>query len=516
MKLFTTQQIADLDKYTIENEPISDIDLMERASMQITNWLVQRFSTEHKMIFFAGPGNNGGDALAIARQMADLDFICEVHLVDLGRELKGSSAINRHRLELQQKVKLRTIKTLNDFPEIYETDIVLDGLFGSGLTRPLEGLAADIVRKINEISHHLNCSQDRTCNVISIDIPSGLMGENNSGNIAENIIRADFTLTFQFPKISFLFAENEQFVGECEVLPIRLHPDGIEKTPTIFYLTEKEDILHIIKKRSRFGHKGTYGHALLIAGSFGKMGAAVLASKSCLRAGVGLLTAQIPHLGYSIIQTVVPEAMVSVDQHDYTFTEFPDLSQFSAVGVGPGIGLKSNTKKAFCELLEKSQVPLVIDADALNILAENKIWLEKLPEYSILTPHPGEFRRLVGESFNSHESIQKQIELSKKYKIVVVLKGAFTTISTPEGKLCFNSTGNPGMATAGSGDVLTGIILGLLAQGYSSENAARAGVFLHGLAGDLAVQQKSEYSLIAGDIIEFLGNAFLSLNPPSK
>ena len=246
------------------------------------------------------------------------------------------------------------------------------------------------------------------------------------------------------------------------------------------------------------------------------MGAAVLASKACLRAGVGLLTAQIPHLGYSVLQTAVPEAMVSVDQHDYTFTEFPDLSEFSAVGVGPGIGSKSNTKKAFCELLEKSKVPLVIDADALNILAENKIWLEKLPEYSILTPHPGEFRRLVGESNNSHESIQKQIKLSKEYKIVVVLKGAFTTISTPEGKLCFNSTGNPGMATAGSGDVWTGIILGLLAQGYSSENAARAGVFLHGLAGDLAVQQKSEFSLIASDIIEFLGNAFLSLNPPSN
>ena len=516
MKLFSTSQISALDKYTIENEPISDIDLMERASLQITNWLVQRFSTEHKIIFFAGPGNNGGDALTIARQMADLDFICEVYLVDLGRELKGSSAINRHRLELQQKVKLQIVKTLNHFPEINETDIVIDGLFGSGLTRPLEGLAAEIVQKINEISHRLNYSRECNCTVISIDIPSGLMGENNSGNIAENIIQADFTLTFQFPKISFLFAENEKFVGACEVLPIRLHPDGIEKTQTTFYLTEKEDIQHIIKKRLRFGHKGTYGHALLIAGSFGKMGAAVLASKACLHAGVGLLTTQIPHLGYPIIQTAVPEAMVSVDQHDYTFTEFPDLSQFTAVGVGPGIGLKSNTKKALCELLEKSQIPLVIDADALNILAENKTWLEKLPENSILTPHPGEFRRLVGESSNSYECIQKQIELSEKYKVIVVLKGAFTTISTPEGRLYFNSTGNPGMATAGSGDVLTGIILGLLAQGLSSENAARAGVYLHGLAGDIAVQQKSEYSLIASDIIEFLGNAFLSLNPLSK
>jgi NAD(P)H-hydrate epimerase len=500
MKLFTTKQIASLDKYTIENEPISDIDLMERASLQITNWLVQKFPTERKLLFFAGPGNNGGDALAIARQMAELDYFCEVYLVDLGRELKDSPAINRHRLELQQKVHISFIKNTNDYPTITETDIVIDGLFGSGLTRPLEGLAAEIIQKINSCRN----------TVISIDIPSGLMGEDNSGNIAENIIQADFTLNFQFPKISFLFAENEKYVGEWEVLPIRLHPDGIAQTQTNFFYIEKEDIQQILKKRSRFGHKGTYGHALLIAGSFGKMGAAVLASKACLRSGVGLLTVQIPHLGYPIIQTTVPEAMANVDQHDYTFTEFPELSPFSAIGAGPGIGQKSNTKKALCELLEKSQVPLVIDADALNILAENKTWLEKLPENSILTPHPGEFKRLVGESGNSYLNIQKQLEFSKKHKVIVVLKGAFTSISTPSGELYFNSTGNPGMATAGSGDVLTGIILGLLAQGIRPEKAAVAGVYIHGLAGDLAAREKSEISLVAGDIINFLGNAFLS------
>lgn len=550
MKLFTTKQIATLDKYTIENEPIADIDLMERAALQITNWLVQRFSTERKMMFFAGPGNNGGDALAIARQLADLDFICEVFLIDFGKELKGSPAINRQRLKEQGKVKLSKIETITDFPDIAETDIIIDGLFGSGLTRPLEGLAAEIVQKINalghlpisrrvmtnekdsSISHHPNFSREMTADrghpnrsrettkIISIDIPSGLMGEDNSNGrlpagaratTYNNIIRADYTLTFQFPKISFLFAENEKYVGEWEVLPIRLHPDGIAQTQTNYFFTEEEDIQQIIKKRSRFGHKGTYGHALLIAGSFGKMGAAVLASKACLRSGAGLLTVQIPHLGYPIIQTAVPEAMASVDQHDYTFTEFPDLSPFSAIGVGPGIGIKSNTKKAMYELLEKAKVPLVIDADALNILSENKSWLDKIPENSILTPHPGEFKRLVGESENSYENIQKQLEFSKKYKVIVVLKGAFTSISTPAGKLYFNSTGNPGMATAGSGDALTGILLGLLAQGISPENAAIAGVFIHGLAGDLAAKEKSEFSLIAGDIIEYLGKAFLEI-----
>jgi len=352
--------------------------------------------------------------------------------------------------------------------------------------------------------------------VISIDIPSGLMGEDNTGNISDNIIQADFTLTFQFPKISFFFAENEKNLGIWEVLPIRLHPDGIAQTLTDFRLIEKEEIQQIIQKRSRFGHKGTYGHALLIAGSFGKMGAAILASKACLRSGAGLLTTHVPHFGYQIIQTAVPEAMASVDQHDSIFTEFPDLSHFSAIGVGPGIDQKTNTKRAINELIERSKLPLVIDADALNILAENKTWLEKLPEKSILTPHPGEFKRLVGETENSYIRIQKQIEFSKKYKVIVVLKGAFTSVSTPDGKLYFNSTGNPGMATAGSGDVLTGIILGLLAQGISSENAALAGVYMHGLSGDLAVLQNSEFSLVAGDIVKFLGKAFLSLKSGSK
>jgi ADP-dependent NAD(P)H-hydrate dehydratase / NAD(P)H-hydrate epimerase len=519
MKLFTTKQIAELDKFTIENEPVSDIELMERASLQITGWLANRFSTENKMVFFAGPGNNGGDAMAIARQLADLDYLCEVVLMNFGKELKGSPAMNWQRLEKQGKVKLSRLTGMNDFPVLGSTDVIIDGLFGSGLTRPLEGLPAEIVQKINALDFIGHPTLSRVANkntVIAIDIPSGLMGENNTENIPENIIRADFTLTFQFPKISFFFAENEKFVGNWEVLPIRLHPDGIAQTSTGFFITEKEDVQQIIQKRSRFGHKGTYGHALLIAGSYGKMGAAVLASKACLRAGAGLLTTHVPHLGYPIIQTTVPEAMASVDQHDSYITEFPGLAQFSAVGVGPGIDRKTNTKKALGELLEKVKSPLVIDADALNILAENQLLLDKLPQNCILTPHPGEFTRLAGDTENSWLRIQRQMEFSKKYKVIVVLKGAFTTVSTPAGMLFFNSTGNPGMATAGSGDVLTGIILGLLAQDYSPENAAIAGVYLHGLAGDLAVLRKSEFSMIAGDIIDFLGRAFLHLKPVSK
>ncbi|MCF6332301.1 MAG: NAD(P)H-hydrate dehydratase [Draconibacterium sp.] len=515
MKLFTTKQTAKLDKFTIENEPIDDIDLMERAAMQITNWLIHKFSTEQKIYVFAGAGNNGGDALAVARQLANLDYLCEVYLLDLGKELKSSPAINWQRLAGQNKVKCSKINNINEFPKIQPGDIILDGMFGSGLSRPLGGFASEIVQRINmlKVSRHPTQNRVTTNNytIVAIDIPSGLMGEDNSVNILENIVQADYTLTFQFPKISFLFAENEKYVGIWEVLPIGLHPDGIEQTLSKFFFIEKEDIRKRIPTRSRFSHKGTFGHALLIAGSFGKMGAAVLASKACLRAGVGLLTSHVPKMGYSIIQTAVPEAMASVDQHDSMFTEFPNLTPFSAIGIGPGLDQKQNSCRALYSLLELAKVPLVVDADALNILSENRDWLEKLPENSILTPHPGEFKRLVGESTNSYDQIQKQIQFSKEYKVVLVLKGAFTSVSTPGGKLYFNSSGNPGMATGGSGDVLTGIILGLLAQGWTSENAAISGVYLHGAAGGLAVVEKSEYSLIASDLIEFIGRAFLTL-----
>ncbi len=503
MKLFTTNQIAELDKYTIENEPVADIDLMERASIQITNWLIKKFSVEQRLIFFAGPGNNGGDALAIARHMADLDYVCEVYLLDLGKDLKGSPEINWQRLQEQGKVKYSRIEDIAQFPDIKKTDIILDGLFGSGLSRPLKGLPADIIHKINSLKN----------TKIAIDIPSGLMGEDNTENIPENIVRADFTFTFQFPKISFLFPENEKYTGKWKVLPIGLHPDGIAKTSSDFRYIEMEEIRSILPKRSRFSHKGTFGHAFLIAGSYGKMGAAVLSSKACLKTGVGLLTTHIPRLGYAIIQTAIPEAMTSIDQHDSMFTEFPDLKPFSAIGVGPGLGTKSNSKKAFCELLEKAEVPLVIDADGLNILSENNDWLVKLPENSVLTPHPGEFKRLVGDSVNSYDRLQKQISFSKKYKVILVVKGANTSVSTPDGNVYFNSTGNPGMATAGSGDALTGIILSLIAQGLHPEKAAVAAIYIHGLAGDLAMKKKSEYSMIAGDIIDSLGDAFLQIDP---
>jgi len=501
MKLFTCSQIAGIDQQTMKLEPIASIDLMERASFKVADWLVRHVNHKKPVYLFAGPGNNGGDALAVARMLAWSNLNCTVFLCSFGRELKGDPGINWHRLEEQKLVLLKKIDSEADIPEISPETIVIDGLFGSGLNKPLEGLAAKIVQAINQSGS----------NVISIDVPSGLFGEDNSKNNLSAVVRANFTLTFQFPKLSFLFPENEQFVGEWKVLPIGLHSEAIARAESSMYYLTKEFISGKITKRKKFSHKGTYGHALLISGCYGKMGAAVLASKACLRSGVGLLTAHLPQKGYEIMQISVPEAMISIDPSETVFSILPDISTYSAIGVGPGLDQKSETQQALKNLLQAKPEKLVLDADALNILSENRDWLSLLPENTILTPHPKEFERLAGASADSVERLQKQIQFSADNQVIVVLKGAHTSISFPDGRVFFNSTGNPGMATAGSGDILTGIILGLLAQNFTPENAALLGVYLHGRAGDLAASEIGEYSLTAGDIISYLGKAFLNL-----
>ncbi|MBV5312957.1 MAG: NAD(P)H-hydrate dehydratase [Prolixibacteraceae bacterium] len=501
MKLFTCNQITEIDQLTMKFEPISSIDLMERASAQVADWIILHVWNTLPVYFFAGPGNNGGDAMAVACILAYAGFNCTVFLATFGRELKGDPAINWQRLEEQNKVLLQKIDSENDIHEIPSEVLIIDGLFGSGLNKPLNGLAKKIVEKINQSG----------AEVISIDMPSGLFGEDNSGNDLSGIIKASQTLTFQFPKLSFLFPENDQFVGEWTVLPIGLHPEAIDQTESNFHFLTKESISGKMMKRTKFSHKGTYGHALLIAGSYGKMGASVLASKACLRAGVGLLTSHIPKQGYQIIQNSVPEAMTSIDSSETVFSEVPDLSAFSAIGIGPGLDKKAETQLAIKALLQAKPSKLVVDADALNILSENKDWLQLLPENAILTPHPKEFERLAGSSAGSFGRLQKQVQFSAKYKVVVLVKGAHTCITFPNGRVYFNTSGNPGMATAGSGDVLTGIILGLLAQKYLPEDAALIGVYLHGLAGDLAASKWGEEALIASDIVEQLGSSFLQL-----
>lgn len=340
-------------------------------------------------------------------------------------------------------------------------------------------------------------------------MPSGLFGEDNSRNDLSKVVRANFTLTFQFPKLSFFFPEHSELLGKWEILPIGLHPEAFRQISSPYnYLNE--DFFHgIIRKREKFSHKGNYGHALLIAGSYGKMGAAVLASRACLRSGVGLLTTHVPHSGCEIMQTSVPEAMCSIDSSDFVFSQAPATELFTAIGIGPGLGTDKVTEQALTNLLKLQPSKIILDADALNIISKNRELLEFLPENAVLTPHPKEFERLAGVSTDSYSRLKLQLDFSKKHKVVVVLKGAHTCITLPDGDVFFNTTGNPGMATAGCGDVLTGIILALLAQNYSPCHAARIGVFVHGLAGDLSAVQNGEISLTASDLVSFLGAAFL-------
>lgn len=506
MKIFRTSQIKSIDAYTIKNEPVLSVDLMERAAGTVSHWLVQRFSSDRMVRIFAGPGNNGGDGWAVARLLSAQGFEnVHIYLLNLSDRISGDSEVNRERLIRQNRVEICEINDENAFPVIENTDLVVDGLFGSGLTRPLEGLAASLVRHINQSG----------ADVVSIDIPSGLFGEDNSGNIRENIIKAAYTLTFQFPKLSFFYAENGALVGDWHILPIGLHPEIIDKTPSDFHYTTLGDVRRIITEREKFSHKGTYGNALLIAGSYGMMGAAVIAAKACLRGGVGLVTTHVPRTGVEIIQTAVPESLISIDQSDTIFTGFPELSKFQAIAAGPAINCEEGTQKALKKLLQVSDKPMVIDADALNILGKNKEWLKTIPKGSILTPHPKEFERIAGETGSCYARNIRQIELAKELGVYVILKGAYSSVATPGGSCFFNSTGNPGMATAGSGDALTGILLSLLAQGYAPEQAAIAGVFLHGLAADLASRDTGEYSLISSDIIDYLGKAFIKIQDKS-
>jgi len=499
MKLFPTSAISLVDRFTIAHEPISDINLMERAASKVYEYIVES-DLSGKITVLCGPGNNGGDGLVLARMLAQLPerFQVSTYLFKFGRELANNTAINFGRLTNIDDVHIFEISENQELPKFGKDEVIIDALFGSGLNRPLSGFAAGVVTKINQSGAF----------IISVDIPSGLMGEDNSKNVLENIIRANLTLTFQFPKISFLLPENEYFVGKFEVLDIGLHPEAIKNTPSTYHLIDNEECKNRFRKRNKFSHKGNYGHALLVSGSYGKMGASVLASKACLRSGAGLLTVHVPHGAYQIIQTAVPEVMCDIDDSDLMFTEITNLELYTAVGIGPALGQKVNTQRGFRKLLDKITVPLVVDADAINILGLNPDWLNDLSENTIITPHPKEFERIAGKSDNSFERMQKAIELACQKKIIVVLKGAYTLVAFPNGDVWFNSTGNPGMATAGSGDVLTGVILGLLSQGYVAEDAAILGVYLHGLAGDFAKLQKGENSLIASDIIDNLCVAF--------
>ena len=503
MKIFTNAQSRELDQYTIEHEPIQSVDLMERAAKAIAHTISEQWSTATPVVVFAGPGNNGGDALAVARLLAESGYNVSTFLFNISSHLSADCAANRQRLRSCKQVK-SFVEVTQEFdpPQLESETLVVDGLFGSGLNKPLAGGFASLVK-------YINASPSQ---VVSIDMPSGLMGEDNTYNVHSNIIRANLTLTLQQPKLAFFFPENQAYIGRLRVLDIRLSPEGIEKIDAQYNLVEETEIRPLLLGRDRFAHKGSMGSALLIAGSYGMGGAAVLAAKACLRSGAGKVTVHSPKRNNMILQISVPEAVVHLDQEETIFSETIDTDDYQALGIGPGLGQSETTAIALISQLRRTQCPVVVDADALNMLANHRAWLMQLPKGLILTPHPKEFDRLEGHSADSYERLTKARELAERLQGYVILKGHHSALCCPDGHVTFNSTGNAGMATAGSGDVLTGIITGLLARGYHQREACLLGMYLHGLAGDIAARKLGMESLVASDIISNLSEAFKRLN----
>ena len=494
MKILSSAQLKELDKYTIIHEPIASIDLMERAARALTEAIVQRWDKSFDIVVFAGPGNNGGDALAVARMLSKKGYRVEVFLFNTKGKLSEECQTNLDRLKTCGSIYFTEISTQFDPPNLTEKHLVIDGLFGSGLNKPLNGGFAAVVKYINSSK----------AQVAAIDIPSGLMGEDNTYNVRTNIIRADVTLSIQLPKLSFLFPENEDIVGEWEVLDIQLKQSFIDSVSSAYSILEESEVRSLVKPRKRFAHKGTFGHGLLIAGSYGMAGASILSAKACLKSGIGLLTVHVPIHNHDLLQVTVPEAIVHTDIQERYFAQPTHLNKYSALAIGPGLGREEDTALAMMEQIQGSNLPIVLDADAINILSTHRNWLSRLPKRCILTPHLGELERLIGKCLDTYERLIKVKELASYLQSYIIVKGAWTCIVTPEGNFHFNPTGNPGMATGGSGDVLTGILLGLLAQGYSREEACKLGVYVHGMAGDIAAEEKTEISMTANDIIEAL------------
>ena len=492
MKIFTGTQIRELDTYTIEHEPIRSIDLMERAAKAVTRVIAERWDTRMNVVVFAGPGNNGGDALAVARMLGEQGYTVSVYLFNIHNNLSDECSINKKRLGDGHRVKNFTEVTLDfDPPKLDADTLVIDGLFGSGLNKPLAGGFASLAKYINQ----------SPSKVVSIDIPSGLMTEDNTYNVRANIIKADLTLTFGNLKLAMLLADNQPYLGEVRVLDIRLSQEFIARTDAQFTLIEEQDIRPRLRPRGEFAHKGQMGHALIVAGSYGMTGAAILATKACLRSGVGKVTVRTPKRNYSIMQIAVPEAVLQIDHEDTHFSEPIDAQPYDAIGIGPGIGTQEHTAIALIAQIRRSQCPIVLDADALNILARHPEWTKDVPDGTVITPHGGEWQRLK----------EAGADLSR---FIIVKKGHPTHILPPggdESEAYVCPWGNNGMATAGSGDVLTGIIVSLMAQGYSPWEAALLGVSLHALAGDAARDALGEHSVTASALVNFLPAAFKTI-----
>jgi ADP-dependent NAD(P)H-hydrate dehydratase / NAD(P)H-hydrate epimerase len=499
MKLLFASQIRSADELTLQEQGLTSLELMERAAYGCAEWVMKRLNRSYSFVIVCGTGNNGGDGLAMARILREHGYSVRVWLLNFASPRSADNASNLSRFREMAPELISQIDDPNKLPEIPQNAFLVDAVFGSGLSRPLKGDFAKLISALNELPAQR----------IAIDIPSGLSCDALPSS-SDTVFRANHTLCIQQYKRSFLHPEGGSITGEVHLIDIGLSKTAFQQAETPFHTQSRPEIMPLHRFRSDFAHKGSCGHTLLAAGSRNMMGAAILSGKAVLRSGAGKVSVWIPS-GSQLLHQSIPEALVVTDDAQSHFNstfEMPDFSGFQAIGIGPGIGTHPETISWFEHVLRKVNCPLVLDADALNILAKRPDLMPKLPKNTIMTPHPGEFRRLFGEYPDSMKAADKSLELAVRHQLIIVLKGRYTTISCPDGNQFYNLSGNSGMATAGSGDVLTGVITGLLAQGYPPADAARLGVYLHGHAGDLALQFGSRESLIASDIIQYLGAAF--------
>lgn len=497
MKIFTNQQIRGIEEYTVEHEGVTTNDLIERAATAITCEIMSRWRPNKPIWVFAGQGNNGADALSTARMLIEQGYQVEVMLFNVFGKLSEGCATSKRRLLELGDVKFTEITGDFNPPIIGPDTLVIDGLFGSGLREPLSGGFRALVDYIN----------NSPATIVSIDVPSGMFAEWNSENLSRNIIHADLTLAMQFPRLAFFISDNAEYLGEWKVLDIELSPQEIKNTQSQYFLLEKHDARRILQRRAEFSSKNDYGSALIVAGSYGMLGAAQLSAKGALRSGIGRLTLHAPRCGFTALQTTVPEAMLQVDHNDGGVTEIIIKHDYDVVAIGPGIGTHDLTIRALETFIHTAKKPLVIDADGLNCIAMRPTILNSLPPMTVLTPHVREFDRLFGEHTSQEARIKTAIEKAEYYNIVILLKGHYTTVVRPDGRLLFSASGTPALATPGSGDVLTGIITSLVAQGYPSDIAAVTGAYIHGYAGQLAAERHSEYGVLASDIANLTGAA---------
>jgi len=505
VKIFSKEQIYEGDKLTAERQKISSTDLMERAGTEIFNWMHMRMQGAQVPVHvFCGIGNNGGDGLVVARHLITHGYNVNTYVINCSDKRSKDFLVNYDRIKQVTKEWPTLLSCSNDFPKIEQDNIIIDAVFGIGLNRQADEWVAGLFQQFR-------VSKAFT---LAIDIPSGLYTDHIPED--ENaVVWASYTLSFQSAKLVFFLPDTAKYTVQWEVLDIGIDPEYLYNTPTDADLIGKNEVLPIYKPREKFSNKGQFGHALIIGGSYGKIGAVTLASKSALSSGAGLVTAYIPKCGYSILQSSFPEAMVITDLDEHIITEINFKIKPSAIGFGVGVGVDSKTSEALEIFLKKNKTTLVIDADGLNILAKKKSLLKLLPEQSVLTPHPKELERLIGTWKDDFEKLEKVKTFSKKHNLIVVIKGA-NTIVISDDKYYVNTTGNPGLATAGTGDVLTGIITGLISQGYDSLSASIFGVYLHGKSADIAVEDYGYQSLLASHIIDYLGEAFIDLFKESE